>query len=377
MIYFDHASSTYIDNDILTTYHKLLSLEFANPSSAHALSLNLNKIVNESRTRILNSFNYKDGKVIFTTGATEANNLFLKGAYHQYKNRGNKIIISAGEHASCTETASYLASLEGANVVFIPLLADGTVNLEILSKEIDNETIIVSVIAVGNENGAINDLETISKMVRKYPKIIFHSDVTQALGKIVLNYDLLDAFSFSAHKIHGLKGSGALVLRKKINLSPLFHGGGQEDGLRSGTNNAPLNIILAKTVNNSFKNIDDNFQKVNVLNKKLVDFLLSYPQYYILNSVNGSPYIVNFSLVKHKAGVFVTALSNEEIYVSIKSSCSDKSASYSPVLLAQTGDKRRATETLRVSFASTNTIVEVEVLTKTLYKLCQEIKDGF
>jgi len=315
MIYFDNASTTIIDERVLKTYQTLLSTYFANPSGIHSLSRDVNRLQDKAREEILNSFRYEGGKVIFTSSATEANNLALKGLYLNYRNRGNEIIISAFEHPSVKETAKHLEAEYGAKIITVPVNEEGLFDVDYFRKSLSSKTILVSLMAVNNEIGSINLFHEIKEILKDYPKVIFHSDVTQAVGKIDVAYDLFDAFSFSAHKIHGLKGSGALILKEKLSLNPIFFGGAQEEGVRAGTSNAPTNILLAQTVRLALASQNTNFKKVNSLATKLRDLLLEYPDLFIINSPRSNPYIVNFSLLQAKASVVLNGLENNEIYV--------------------------------------------------------------
>lgn len=371
MIYFDNASTTIIDDRVLKTYQTLLSTYFANPSGIHSLSRDVSRLQDKARKEILNSFGYTKGKVIFTSSATEANNLALKGLYLNYRNRGNEIIISAFEHPSVKETVKHLEKDYGAKVITIPVNKEGILNIEHFKKALSSNTILVSLMAVNNEIGSINLFHEIKEILKDYPKVIFHSDVTQAVGKIDVSYNLFDAFSFSAHKIHGLKGSGALILREKLNVAPILFGGAQEEGLRAGTSNAPTNILLAKTLRLAFASQKENFKKVNVLAMTLQQKLNEHPDLFIINSSTANPYIVNFSLLKAKASVVLNGLENEGIYVGTTASCSAKLHEPSQSVLATTNDSTRAHNALRVSFSALNSVEEVNTFFKVLLPLAK------
>lgn len=369
MIYFDNASTTFIDTRVLKTYETLLSKYFANPSGAHSLSREVNRLQDKARLEILKSFNYERGKVIFTSSATEANNLALKGLFLNYKNRGNEIIISAFEHPSIIETAKVLEEECGAKVILIPVNNKGQFDLEYFKKALSSKTILVSLMAVNNEIGSINMFHEIKDILKDYPKVILHSDVTQAVGKIILDYNVFDAFSFSAHKLHGLKGSGALIMKEKLNVTPLLYGGAQEEGVRAGTSNAPTNILLAQTVRLALKAQNDNYKRAKLLSECLITLLSEYPTYFVINSLNDNPFIVNFSLLNTKASVVLNGLENKEIYVGTTSSCSAKLHEPSRSVLAAFHDENRAHNALRISFSAHNTITEVNTFFTVLLRL--------
>lgn len=376
MIYFDNASTTKINTDVLKTYYFLLEEYYANPSNAHFEGAKVQNLLTEARAEILNLLRVHHAKLIFTSGATEANNLFVIGAFNSYRHRGNKIIISKGEHASIRHACYFLVDHFGAELVEIPLNEDGTVNLAIFEQELTKDTIFASIIAVNNEIGAVNDLAKIRELVDKMPHTLLHSDVTQAIGKVNINYDALDAFSFSGHKLHGVKGVGALVAKDHVNLKAITFGGGQDYGLRSGTMNAPADITLSKTVRLALTNIEVKKAHIRALATKLYDYLNSEKDNLIVNSSLLNPYIVNFSLKNHKAAIIKNALSKAGIMVSTTSACSDKKEVMSPAIFAMTNDIDRALNPLRVSFSESNTLEEVDVLITTLQILLKEVRHG-
>lgn len=371
MIYFDNASTTEINAEVLRTYVTVLETYFANPSGIHALAREVSRLQDKARQEILDTLNYKDAKVIFTSGATEANNLAIVGLYEQYKNRGNEIIISNYEHPSVREACRYLEKKHGVKLHDVPVKSDGKLDLDMLKDCINDKTVLISVMAVNNEIGSINDLGAIRTLLKNYPKVIFHSDVTQALGKIDTQLNAVDAFSFSAHKIHGLKGSGALILKRHLTPAPIMYGGAQEESLRPGTHNAPANIVLAKTVRLALTTQKENFKVVTKLANKLSALLQSRSDLFILNSTLENPYIVNFSLKTVKASVVLNALERKEIYVGTTSSCSAKIHEPSHSVLAISGDEERANNALRVSFSTGNTLEEVDTFFKTLINIIE------
>ncbi len=376
MIYFDNAATTKVNPQILTLYSKILEDYYGNQGSSHAFGLRVNELVEKSRKSILRQFHLAndDYQLVFTSGATEANNLFLKGGALNYQNRGKKIITSAGEHPSVIRPLERLAQQFGFKIILIPLNQDGSVNIENLISAIDAETIIVSVMAVNNETGAINDLEKIARSLKKFPKCLFHSDITQALAKVEINYQLLDAFSFSAHKINGLKGSGALIFKRSIQLIPQIEGGSYEGGFRHGTPDSPKNIVLAKTIKLALNNFHERLESINQLNQEFRNYLATCDNLSINSSQNSVPHIINFSLEKHRAAVIAAGLSKHDIMVGTTSACSSKKHQPSKVVLAMFNDEYRASNVIRVSFGYYNTLREVQEFIKVLAKLMTETK---
>ena len=213
------------------------------------------------------------------------------------------------------------------------------------------------------------------EILKDYPKIAFHVDMTQAIGKIDIPLDNIDMFSFAGHKIHGLLGSGALIKEKKIILEPLNNGGGQENNLRSGTNTLALSASLAKALRLAINTQKENYEKVSRLRDYLLSYLKDNPDKYHLNSFDlTNPYIVNFSLLEHKASVVVEALSNKGIMVSSLSACHSKNEDYSYVVYAMNQDMKLAHNTIRVSFSYENTVDDVNALIRGLKQIVKEIK---
>ena len=377
MIYFDNAASTPVHPEIIDIYTKLLSQSYANQGSAHKEGLEVNRLVNKSKQNILELFGLDDQgyQVVFTSGATEANNLFLKGAALNYRNRGNKIIISAGEHPSVLKPLLRLQKDYDFKLEILPLNEQGIVEPLDLAKAIDEKTIIVSIMAVNNQTGAINKLDELAKIVKKFPKCLFHSDVTQAVAKTKIDYALLDAFSFSAHKINGLKGSGALILKKSISLIPLQEGGVYEYGFRDGTPDSPKNIVLAKTIKLAFDNYKNKLEDIEKIHEKITAFIISNPQFVVLNSPKLSvAHIINFSLLNHRASIIANGLSSKNIMVGTSSACSSKLHENSHVIMAMFNDEKRASNVIRISFGYFNHSEEVDVMLKELEILLRKTK---
>ena len=260
-------------------------------------------------------------------------------------------------------------------MTILPVNEKGVVELKEVKEAITAQTILVSLMAVNNETGAMNPIKEIGQYLAKFPKIAFHVDMVQAIGKVDVDLSDVDLFSIAGHKIHGLLGSGLLIKDKKILLSPLNTGGGQENNLRSGTNTLALSATLSKALRLSIEKQKENYQHVKVLHDYLVNYLKDNTDRYVLNSLEDSnPYIVNFSLLHHKASVVVEALSNHQIMVSSLSACHAKKEDYSYVVYAMRKDLNLAHNTIRVSFSYDNTLEEVKTFIRTLEDMIKEIK---
>lgn len=374
MIYLDNASTTIIEKEVLDSYQALLSAYYANPSSSHKLGVQTNALQNKAREMILKLLNLNGYEVIFTSGATESNNLLLRGLAFAYRNRGKHIITSSVEHPSILNTCKQLEELHGFKVTYLGVNEDGTIDLEELKSSIQKDTILVSLMLVNNETGAINPLKEVKSILKDYPQVVLHSDAVQGFSKIKFDFNNVDAFTLSSHKIHGLKGSGALIKRKSIRLVSQLTGGNQEDGYRSGTSNFPVNVTLAKTIRLALEKQDENYKKVKVLHDYLFDELENNNQILINSTRNGSPYIFNLSLKDKKGPVIAQALNNEDIYVSTVSACSNKTEPKSKVIYEMFNDDNRAKSSLRISFSKDTTLKEVEIFKNALIKILSSVK---
>ena len=375
IIYFDNASTTKVDPEVLAAYTKVCETTFANASSIHFEGQKANRLLDKSRELILSALNLSNThQVIFTSSATEANNIAIKGYALKYKNRGNHIITTAIEHASVLETVKQLEKEFGFTVTYLPVDEHGEIEIADLVSAITDKTILVSIMAVNNEIGVINDIENIAILLKSHPKIAFHVDATQAMGKINLNYKDVDFISFSGHKIHGLKGTGALIKRKNLEVLPVISGGGQEDNFRSGTNDVAGAVSLAKALSLANSKISQNRARITAISFIIYDYLESNPDLYEINSSKDNPYIINFSLKNKKASVVVEGLSNKNIMVSSISACHSRREAISHVVEAMNKGENLSHNTVRLSLDESNTIEEAKIFIEELDKLIRGIK---
>ena len=374
-IYFDNASTTFVDESILESFNKAIKLYPGNPSSIHKYGQESARVIEKSRRLILDSLSLPNHEVVFTSSATEANNLAVKGFALAHKTRGKHIIVSEVEHPSILETARELERDFGYEVSYLHIGKDGKVDIEELKTLIRDDTFLVSIMAVNNEIGSVNDIEKIAKILKEYPKIVFHVDGVQALGKININYKDADMITFTGHKVHGLVGAGCLIKRKGIALEAIINGGGQENNIRSGTYSLPLISTLALAISKAVKNQQECFNKVKILSDRLLEGLKWFTGLIVINSNNEeNPFVVNFSFKNHKASVVVEALSNIGIFVSSISACHSRGEPVSYVVKALTHDDVLAHNTIRVSFDSQNTIEEVDIFVRELKEIIGGLK---
>ncbi len=367
MIYFDNAATTKPDAQCLKAAQKYLDDQFYNPSALYAEGYNLHRELAETKSQILNFIaNDRDFEVIFTSGGTEADNqaLFCGGK------RGN-IVITAGEHAAVYMAANALKE-RGIEVRIAPLNGDGSVVCDKLLGLVDINTSLVSVIHVNNETGAINDINYLSKAVKRInPRALFHSDGVQAFGKIdeKLGKDI-DLYSISAHKIGALKGTGALVKRKSAAIKPFIFGGGQENGLRSGTENVFGIKMLAFAADKKYTCIGENYSKVAKLNALLRE-RLDKSLFETISGECASPYILSVGARGVRGETILHEVNDKGLIIGTGSACSsNEKKRYSRVILACGVPEEAADGVLRISFCADNTEDEVlraaEILNSTV-----------
>lgn len=371
MIYFDNAATTRPSLAVLECFEKENEQCFANSSSRHAYGREAYRKLENARLSILKSLSLSnDYRVLFTSGASESNNLAIKGIAKEYLRRGKRIITTQVEHPSVLEAFRSLEK-EGFEVIYLPTKEDGTVDPETLKENMNKETILVSIMATNNETGSNNDILALSKIVHSFPKAFFHVDVTQAIGKRDLPYSSIDLFSFSGHKIHGLKGTGALILKKNITLLRQIDGGDQEYFFRAGTDNLPGDEALAMALEEATKNLQDNIAHAKEISSFLREGLEKNDEILMNSPLDGSPFILNFSLKRKKASVVTEALSHEGIYVSSVSACNSKGEPISYVLEATGFSKERAMNSIRLSFSRENTLEEAKTFLNTLQNILE------
>ncbi len=373
MIYFDHASTNKVNPEVLNCFIEE-NEKFGNPNSIHALGVAALNDLDKARASIKKDLNLDSHNVVFTYSSTIALNLAIRGYALRYSQRGKHIISTKVEHPAVLETLKFLEK-NGFEVTYLDVDYEGNISIENFKQMLRPNTILVAIMAINNEMGTIYPIKQIADIVHSYPKCSLLVDATQAIGKMKLDYDSIDMFSFSGHKIGGLKGSGALIYRKNISFEPLIYGGGQENGYLSGTVATPNAIALAKALNLTLKNLDKKINYVSSLmslfrselNKRNGDFIINSPE-------NASPFIINFSSIKKKAAVIVEALSNEGIYLSSVSACHSKKETFSNVIYITKKDEHLARNTLRVSFDETNSEEEIIYFFKKLDEIMEKIR---
>ena len=375
MLYLDYVATTPLNHEVAKAYSKILENHFANVDSLHGLGLEVNSLMEKSRSLIASLLNVSSSEIIFTSGASEANNLAIKGIAFQYKNKGKHLITTMIEHSSVYETFKQLEEQFDFEVTYLPVDEKGRISLSQLEKSIRSDTILVSIMMVNNEVGIINPINEIKKIVKLHQNINLHVDMVQALGKIPINLEGIDLSTFSAHKIYGLKGSGILVKKQSTRILPLVTGGQQEFGLRPGTSNAATNIVLAKTIRLALNNLEEKYYYVKALNLRLREYFEQLPNV-IINTPkeNSTPYLLNISLLEYKPEVIMNALEELKIYVSTKSACSTKKIDVSRTLRAMNVPEIVGTTALRISLSHLVKKEDIDYFIQSMNKILIEIK---
>lgn len=352
MIYLDNSATTKPYPEVLQVHQQVSERFFGNPSSLHQLGIDASRLLSETRKQILHYTGFTQYEIIFTSGATEANNIAIKGAALAKMNRGRHIVTTAIEHPSVIESFEQLKTLFGFDISYIQVNEQGRADMTHLKEVLRPDTVLVSLMHVNNETGVIQPIEEASSIIRKYAKeAIFHVDGVQGIGKVPMPKEMdIDLLTMSGHKIHGLKGTGALFLKKEIVLAPFITGGEQELGLRSGTENPAGAVSLAKAIKQSFEYLNKHHDEMIALKTEL-EQQLGKIEGVVINTplTHSAPHIVNFSVPGIQIEVLLHMLEKEGIYVSTTSACSAKKKEPSRVLLAMGKSEEAAKSSMRIS----------------------------
>ena len=362
MIYLDYSATTPINDEVLDTYINVSKNFIGNANSIHKLGIKSKSLMDSATKQICDLLKLKNHEIIYTSGATESNNLAIKGVCNQYKNRGKHIITTNLEHSSVSNTIKYMESI-GYEVSYVNLDNNGLIDINNLKSLIRDDTILVSICYVNSEVGIKQNINEIGKLLNNYPKLFFHVDGTQAIGKINVNLDNIDLFSFSAHKIYGPKGIGCLIKKDNIRLVPLLHGGKSDSKYRSGTPALPLIVSLSKTLRLELSNIDEKYKYVEKLNLKILENLKQFKNIKINSNKYSIPHILNISLINIRPETFIHAMEENDIYISTKSACSNPNEP-SKTLISLNKDTSVSTTSIRISISHITTEKEIDEFNK-------------
>ncbi len=376
-IYFDNSATTKPYAEVNDLVYEISRDYYGNPSSLHLKGIEAERKINDAREIIAKNLGAESRQIIFTSGGTESNNLAIRGYLDANQRKGNHVITTSIEHPSVLEVCKHLENA-GYRVDYLEVGSEGVIDPRKLKALITKDTILISMIMVNNETGAMQPVEEAVKIKNDVkPDAAIHVDAVQAFGKFLLAPARwgIDLMSVSAHKIHGPKGVGALYVSPKARLKPVLFGGGQEALLRSGTENVPGICGFGLAAGMTCKNIEANKQKAAALKKAFVDGLANCNFHYkIISGDRASPYILNISFEGLKAEVLLHHLEERNIFVSTGSACSSRKKKQSHVLQAMGLPTPIIEGALRFSFSADNTVEEVVETIRTLQEIVPRIQ---
>lgn len=372
MIYLDYAANSPVDKKVLDVFYKY-SLEYnANPNSSHDLGKKTRKEIDNLTKKIADYFDVLPGEIIYTSGASESNNLAIKGICSKYKNKGKHIIISPLEHPSIIAPINIMQN-EGYEVDILSLDDNGKIDLDNLKTLIREDTILVSICAVDGEIGLIQPINEIAEILKEYPNCYFHIDASQAVGRVKLNLNDIDLISIAPHKFYGLNGFGLLIKKNNVELTPIINGGKSTTKYRSGTPVIAQIAALEKAIYIANKNYQTRLDYVTKLNNELRYFFKNYENVIINSPESTVPYILNFSIVNIDAVKLLSKLNKNKIYLSTKSACCSDNTTPSNAVYSLTKDNKRATSSVRISLSHLTTQKEIKEFKKIFDKSYIEV----
>lgn len=360
MVYLDYAANTPVDSEVIEIFCKNSMEFFGNPNANHQAGKEARESMDAATDEIKNILGTEGMEIIYTSGASEANNLAIKGVAKIYRENGKHIISTCLEHSSVSGALSWLQNM-GYEIDLVDIRQDGTIDLTHLKELLRSDTILVSLCCADSELGVRQPFEEVREMLREYPNCHLHLDATQVIGKIRIDWKVADPdlVTFAPHKFNGLNGMGVLLRKEDTILEPLIHGGRSSSIYRSGTPVPAQAASIAAALRISYGNLEENYSRVENLNKKIKSELQSYKAVHINSTERSLPHFLNISVIGIKAEEFQKELDRHEIYVSAKSACSVPNTP-SRAVYAVTKDKKTARCSWRISLSHLVTDKEVE-----------------
>ena len=367
--YLDNAATTFVFPEVKELMGKVMEEDFGNPSSLHKKGVKAEQYIKEAKETIAKFLKVEPKEIVFTSGGTESNNMALIGSAYANQRRGKHIITTRIEHASVYEPLMHLEK-EGFQITYLPVDEHGIVKIDALKEALTDETILVSIMYVNNEIGSIQPIEEIGKIIKSYREdILFHVDAIQAYGKLKIypKRAKIDLLSVSGHKIHGPKGSGFLYIKDKTKIQPILFGGGQQKGMRSGTENVPAIAGLSLASKLMYENHEEKIEKLNILKERFIKGVSEIEN--VTNNSGEAPHIISISFPGVRSEVLLHALEEKGVYVSSGSACSSNHPAISGTLKAIGLDKNHWESTLRFSLSIFTTEEEVDFAIQCLKEL--------
>lgn len=377
MIYFDNSATTQIEPTVLNTYQQVSENYYGNPSSLHDLGEITSKLLQQARAQIAQELNVHPDEIYFTSGGTEGDNWAIKGTAFEKERFGKHIITSSVEHPAVYETMKQLEKF-GWEVTYLPVNETGVISIEDLKESLREDTVLVSIMAVNNEVGSVQPIEAIGEVLKEYPSVHFHVDAVQSLGVTDLKLgknSRIDIAVYSGHKFKAPRGIGFMYLKEGRQLAPLLTGGGQEKGMRSGTENLPAIAAMARAVRLTFENTAEKQQHLRKMQNKLRNYLETKEKVTIFSPEHHAPHILCFGIEGIRGEVTVHALEEHDIYISTTSACSSRAMDVeSSTLHAMHVPKHIAETANRVSLSAANTEAEVAKFMETFDKILEKFE---
>lgn len=358
--YFDNSATTPVYPEVRDLMVKIMEEDYGNPSSLHMKGVTAARYIKDARESLAGEMKVMPKEIVFTSGGTESNNMALIGGALANRRAGNKIITTSVEHASVGNPMDFLAGM-GFDVVRIGVDSSGQIDMDQLMSEVDDDTIIVSVMYVNNEIGTVMPIADIARLIKeKNPNVLFHVDAIQAFGKyrIYPKRTGIDMMSISGHKFHGPKGVGALFIRDRVKVKPIIYGGGQQSGMRSGTENVPGIAGMALAAEITYNGLEEKMGHLRQLKEHLISELTQIDDVY--SNSGDAPHIASITFKGVRSEVMLHALEEREVYVSSGSACSSNKQHASGTLKAIGLPQDKLESTLRFSFSPENTMEQVD-----------------
>ena len=358
MIYLDYSATTPVSLEVQDTINKVTREFIGNANSINGLGIKSKNLLNSATKQIAEEFNILESEITYTSSATESNNLALIGVSIANFKRGKHIIVSKLEHPSIYSICSYLETM-GFEISYVNTDEDGLIDFEHLKKLIREDTILVSICAVNSELGIRQPLKMIRQTIKKInPNIYFHSDMTQAIGKIAISLHDVDLATISSHKIYGPKGIAMLYCNSTVKIKPIIYGSGKSNDLNPGTPALPLIAGFSKAIRLALTDLEKKEKYINLLNERLCLHFKSYPDILINKTKYSIPHILNISIMNIKPETFIHALDSDEVYISTNTACSSGELSSGAMVIYN--DIKRASHTIRISLSSMTTSEEID-----------------
>lgn len=376
-IYLDNSATTQPHEEVINAFIVANERYYANPASIHEMGVEANELLSRAREQMAQLLQTTSSEVIFTSGGTESNNFAIIGAARANLHRGKHIITTEIEHPSVLETMRYLEK-EGFEISYLKVDQMGVISLDELSRIIRKDTVLVSIMHVNNEIGSIQPIKEAAEIIHGQSRAIFHVDAVQSFGKLSIVFNGVsgpDMISISAHKIHGLKGTGVLAFRKVLMIEPYLLGGKQEFGLRSGTVAVPQIVAMAKAARLAVESQSTQEEKYRAWQHEIHEALNIFQEHLLwLSTEQGAAHILSFSVKGVKGEVVINALQKRGVIVSTSSACSSKQTKTSHVIEALQVEDAFKKGVIRISFGAKLTDAEIQETKKVLIAVIKELK---